>query len=101
MREHAVAVRLGGRGVLQSVRWCRRAVPAALCLAVAALFVQGPGSRVAGLSAKADPALSTLAAAHPAQVFPGILRETTPASTAAADLGRSLGGHVSRAVPMR
>jgi serine protease AprX len=95
VNEHAVAVRPSGWRILASVRWSRRLAPAALVLTIAALFVQPPVQAVTGIPAKADPALYTRAAAHPAQTFPVIVREQQPGSSAAEDLVRSLGGHVT------
>src|SRR5438309_865071 len=93
---NAVAVRPHGWNVARGIRWVRRAVPSALVLLIAALFVQPPVQAAAGIPAKADPLLYSRALAHPVTTFPVIVRETTPSSTAAEDLVRSLGGHVGR-----
>ena len=53
MRTQAVAMRSTEWDLTRAVRWLKRAVPAALCLAMAALFVQPPAS---GVEAQAIPA---------------------------------------------
>jgi serine protease AprX len=91
-----VAVQLPSWNVLRGVKWLRRALPAAVTLLVAALFIQPPVQGAPAVPAKADPALYSQAAAHPSQSFHVIVRETAPASQAAENLVNSLGGHVTR-----
>lgn len=72
---------------------------ALLTLAGAALASQLPASS-ASAATKADPSLVAAAAAHPAATLRVIVRETTPASTAAEQLVRSAGGRVTRELPI-
>src|SRR4051812_26923 len=95
MRQQAVALQLPGWRVAQAVRWCKRALPAALALLVAAIVVQPPYQSAQAVPSKADPALFSLAKAHPSSTFSVIVRETQPGSTAAEDVVRSLGGSVT------
>ena len=90
----AVAVRLTGWTVAWGIKWTR-AAGASLVLLIAALFVQPPTAAAPALASKADPALFSQAAAHPAQTFSVIVREETPATTGAEDLVRRLGGRVT------
>src|SRR5436309_8238608 len=94
MRTDAVAIQLTGWRVLPA-RWLGRVLPVVLSLVVAALVVQPPAQSAPGVPAKADPVLYAQAAAHPSQTYSVILRETVPSSTAAEDLVKSLGGHVT------
>jgi serine protease AprX len=94
MTESAV-VRLSGWTVLRALRWTR-ALGGLIVLFVAALFIQPPVQSAPAVPAKADPKLYAQAAAHPAQTFPVIVREDVPSSSAAEDLVKRLGGHVTR-----
>ena len=96
MTTQAVAIQLQGWTIANGVKWLRRALPAALTLFIAALFIQPPAQSAPAAPAKADPALYAQAIAHPAETFPVIVREAAPASATAEDLVRSLGGHVTR-----
>ena len=70
MTNQAVAIQLQGWNALRAVKWLKRAVPAALILAITALFVQPPVSSAQAVPSKADPVLFSRAAAHPSQTFP-------------------------------
>src|SRR5437588_296609 len=95
MESAAGATQMWGRNVLRSVRWFNRAMPVALILAIAAILVQPPVSPAHALPVKADPVLFARAAAHPTQPYSVIVREARPTSSAAEDLVRSRGGHVT------
>jgi serine protease AprX len=100
MTEQAVAIQLQSWRVAGSIRWLKRAVPAALVIALAAMFVQPPVASTAAVPGKADPALYQLAQANPGRTFTVIVRETQPASTAAEDLVKSLGGRITHELPI-
>ena len=99
MTTHAIAIQPTGWTVLQG-RWLR-ALGSGIVLLLAALFVQPPVSTSTGVPAKADPVLYARAASHPSQAYSVIVREATPASSAAEDMVRSLGGMPLVGSPVR
>jgi serine protease AprX len=96
MTTQAAALRPRGWDVAHGVTRLRRALPVALTLLIAALFIQPPAAGSTPTLGKIDPALARVAAAHPSQDFGVIVREATPTTSAAESLVRSLGGHVTR-----
>ena len=95
MRQQAIAIQLTGWRVLGYVRWARRALTVSLTVVIAALLVQPPVQQASAAPSKADRNLYSQASAHPAQTFSVIVRESQPTSSAAEELVRSLGGHIT------
>src|SRR5207244_3075198 len=95
VNERAVAIRLSGWRVMGYVRWATALVPASLVLTIVALLVQPPVQAATRIPAKADPALYAQANANPGRTFPVIVREQRPASSAAEDLVKGMGGRVT------
>jgi serine protease AprX len=81
-------------------RRANRHLAALLLLPVVAALLVGTGSVNDPSIAKIDPALVTAAAAAPGSTLPLIVRETVPASDAAEQRLRELGGTVERELPI-
>src|SRR3954471_21115321 len=77
-------------------RRANRRLSALLLLPIMAALLVGTGSASDPSLAKIDPALVTAAAAAPASTLHVIVRETAPASDAAEQRLRELGGTVER-----
>ncbi|MFN2543313.1 MAG: S8 family peptidase [Actinomycetota bacterium] len=92
--QRAIAIPFPRGRVARAVRWSA-ILPAVVPLFVTALLIQPPTQAVSGVPAKADPALYAMAASHPTSTFSVIVREATPSTSAAEDLVRGLGGHVT------